>query len=131
MHDVHRVKMELNKGTFRKCKDIHCIARLIKMWFGDLPKRVFSDVKVLKSIIALTEFTSDAIRTILHAMQDPEKSLLQWLLDLCLEVCGNEKINLMGPEAMAVVFAVNLMEDTGDMIMDMKHCKKIQRFLEN
>lgn len=96
-------------------------ARLIKMYFDEMPVRLLSPVQdqalALKDIAHLSEKEKDAeCASFLEVVPEPNKSTLLWLLDLICDIAENEKETKMGHYGLGVVFAPNIVavESNGD-----------------
>jgi len=112
------IKWELNTNTYvdGPDKDPHCCASLIKRWFGELPKRIF------------TTLTSDQIESVMNdvdesmklmmSLPEPEKSLFMWLVDLLYQVTQYQDVNKMSPANLAICVAPQMMEIVIDNPMD-------------
>jgi len=106
------VKEQLNRGTFCGCKDIHCIANLIKVWYRELPQQVLNVVSI--ETFSKVEDEKDAV-VVFENMIQPNKSLLQWLLELVADVAIHEQTNKMNAKSLAVVLAPNLYSNPMDI----------------
>lgn len=75
----------------------------MQAWFKELPQP-------LLSIDSPNNDGGDTtVGEILSALPEPNKSVMEWLLDLCVRVYQSADRNKMGPEALAAVFSPNLM----------------------
>jgi len=101
------VKDLLNKGKFKSCSDIHCIANLIKVFFRELPGSVIKDVKPERIIECETP---EKAGEIIESLREPCLSVVRWLLDLCLMVSAKSKVNKMSMKNLSIVIAPNLFE---------------------
>jgi len=99
------VKRQLNDNTFVDCKDINCLSNLIKVWFRELPQNML-DVADKAAIHACDD--EAAAGRIIAALPEPNQSIMNWLLDLCVEVMQHQAVNKMSAQNMAVVIAPNL-----------------------
>lgn len=99
------VKRQLNDNTFTECKDINCLSNLIKVWFRELPQNML-DVADKAAIHACDD--EAAAGRIIAALPEPNQSIMNWLLDLCVEVTQHQAVNKMSAQNMAVVIAPNL-----------------------
>lgn len=85
--------------------DVNVCANLIKVWFRDLPAPLFSAVK--PSLIESSQ-TVESVSKGVKEFPEPNKSILLWLWDLCVEVAAHKDINKMGPQNLAIVIGPNL-----------------------
>jgi len=106
------IKDQLNRGTFCGCKDIHCVANLIKVWYRELPQQVLNVIPI-ESLLKF-EDEKDCV-AIFENMVQPNKSLLQWLLELIAEVAIHENSNKMSPKSLAIVLTPNLFSNPSDV----------------
>lgn len=124
-------------GRFPPCDDVHIAANLLKVWFRDLPARLFAP---LSETDMLACATPDAAGALLMAhFRDPHLTLLLWLLDLCADVAARASENLMTPQNLAIVFAPNVFRIADitdptiaakiDVMSHMLLCKKLTAFL--
>jgi len=105
--EIHRVKELLNTKKFdiNSTRDIHAIASLIKIWFRDLPVPILNALPQ-ERIMNWSDSSDcvDAYRT----LPEPQKSLLDWLLDFLADVAKNSDKNKMTSQNLAIVVAPNL-----------------------
>jgi len=99
------VKEKLNDGTFINTKDINCIANLIKVWFRELPQQLLNQLSAQSLLTCETE--EDCI-PVYGALKDPNRTLMDWLLNLMADVASKESVNKMNPRNLAIVIAPNL-----------------------
>jgi len=118
------VKDQLNRGTFCGCKDIHAIANLIKVWFRELPEPILNVIPAE----TLNDSAKDFME-IYHSLPEPNKSLLQWLLDLLTDVAAREKENKMGVKTLAIVISPNLYSTNSTDPIAMQ--QKVVAFIQN
>eukprot|EP01083_Nonionella_stella_P121944 366570_1 len=105
------VKKQLNMGTFTNCEDVNCVANLIKVWFRDLPEHLFDFVDHERIACATEESQVDDV---ISLFAEPMKSILLWLLDLCVCVSSNQAVNKMTPTNLAIVFCPNMISENPD-----------------
>jgi len=96
---------QLANGTFVSCNDIHCISTAIKVWFRELPACIFRDIDEEK--VKTCDSDADAA-AILARCPEPALSVLQWLMDLSVEIINNSAVNLMSAKNMSIVVTPNL-----------------------
>jgi len=124
---VGTVKSQLEGDSYNDCEDVHCIAALIKQWFRELPTPLLTDLKtdmIQKCVSGLKSYSSSEFReegissslavamssTLAH-LQQPQRSIFEWLLDLCVDIWNEKSKTLMPPKNLAIVFAPNLFPD--------------------
>merc|ERR1711994_439185 len=73
--------------------------------------------------------TPETVEGVLKILKDPVLTVLEYILDLCIKVCAKQKINLMSPKNMAVVFGPNFIPKNNDPLVEMRHCSAVQGFL--
>lgn len=103
---LKEIKSQLNTDTFKGSDEVHCLATLIKRWFGELPTRIFDKVSN-DDINSSTETEEDAL-ALSEQLEEPQKGLFQWLMDLLLDVAEKEELNRMTPNNLAIVLAPSL-----------------------
>jgi len=99
------VKALIDTGDFKDNCDVNVTANLIKVWFRDLPTPLLNAVK--PSVIEQAQ-TLDKVKTAMDQFPEPNKSILLWLWDLCVEVAAYSETNKMGPQNLAIVIGPNL-----------------------
>jgi len=122
-----RVKQALNQGRFEGCKDINCMANLIKVWFREQPKHILTgvDEEKIKDCDNI-----DKAGVILTGLKEPTFSLLLWLLDMCIEISSYSDINKMTPQNLAIVIGPNLFSPSkGDPMASLQYSQKVASFL--
>jgi hypothetical protein len=100
------VKKQLNSKEFESCQDVNCISNLIKVWFRDLPRKLFGFLKPRD--VENCKVPSDTDQVARKSIPEPYLSIFVWLLDLCVLVTKRSHINAMTPQNMAIVIAPNL-----------------------
>lgn len=91
------------------------LASLIKMWFRTLPDASFLDVVNATdfSTMALEQVTpKETYERVLALLSEPNRSILQWLLDLLAVVAAHEHENSMSVSALSIVFSPTLFNIT-------------------
>ena len=67
---------------------------------------------------------------IVNSLPEPQRSTLQWLLDLCVEVVQKANVNKMTAQNMAIVFGPNLFTPQLDNPMEsLLYSQKVANFL--
>merc|ERR1712130_193317 len=91
------------------------------------------DEKVMKSINISDKHTLDTAKDAIEHMQDPDRTVLEWILDLCVKICANVKVNKMSPGNLGVVFGPNFMlkgnDPMADPMAELQKCKIVESFL--
>lgn len=92
------MKATINKGKFDGGSDdvdSNVYANLIKVWFRDLPDPLLNCVDPVKIEMAQKE---NDVAQIVNQFPEPQKSIFEWLCDMCVECAKHEKVNKMGPQ---------------------------------
>lgn len=109
--------------------DVNTVANLLKVWFRDLP------VPILNALPSSTIAQSGDPKVVLEAyeeLQEPQKTLLGWLLNLLKEVASKKKHNKMSAQNLAIVVAPNLYDPPGsDPMEGLVMSQKAVQFLHN
>eukprot|EP01122_Echinamoeba_exundans_P016926 TRINITY_DN873_c0_g1_i1.p1 TRINITY_DN873_c0_g1~~TRINITY_DN873_c0_g1_i1.p1 ORF type:complete len:470 (+),score=89.51 TRINITY_DN873_c0_g1_i1:169-1410(+) len=126
---IAKIKSELNAKTFSTSDDVNAVATLIKVWFRELPR------PLLQSIPTDTIFNAsspDALSKAYNSMQQPEKDLLGWLMDLLLATSEHQKVNKMTPQNLSICVAPNLYDvSSSDPMEGLVLSQKVVVFLTN
>lgn len=95
-----------------RCRsDPHVAATLIKVFFRDLPVKMFSCLSPEDMDGAIS--SPDAcLRLVETGFPEPRRSWMLWLLDLLAVTAVREDTNRMGVRNLAIVFAPNLFDDS-------------------
>ena len=124
------VKKALNEGRFDgRCKDVHVIASLIKVWYRELPVRLLDgvDSRQVEAVEA-----SEGVERVLKLMQEVQQALLCWLLDVCVEVVRQKDVNLMGSKSLGIVWSPNLFtENKEDPLKSLHYSQKVAQFMHH
>eukprot|EP00026_Physarum_polycephalum_P007830 Phypoly_transcript_07898.p1 GENE.Phypoly_transcript_07898~~Phypoly_transcript_07898.p1 ORF type:complete len:379 (+),score=41.02 Phypoly_transcript_07898:156-1292(+) len=106
--ELQLVKNQLNKGTFTECKDVNCIASLIKLWFRELPSPILNiPIESLRTLES-----EDECVAIYSDLPEPNRALMTWLLDVLADASMYSS-NKMTPRNFAICVAPNLFTSTG------------------
>lgn len=97
------IKLSLNAQTFTGSDEVHCVATLIKRWYGEMPSRVLDKIPP-EDITAAAESEEDAVG-IVEQLPELEKTLLLWLVDLLVTVAEKEERNRMSPSNLGIFSA--------------------------
>jgi len=104
--EIRRIKDLLNKKTYDfNTKDVNTIASLLKIWYRDLPVPLLNALPQDQMM-----HWSDASECVAayQKLIDPQKTLLDWLLDLLVVISQNSQVNKMTSQNLAIVIAPNL-----------------------
>jgi len=119
---VDRLKDSLNQGGkvfFSPTMDIHSIATLVKLWFRELPEPLFTWDGCLEMLnvhrnILDPEEQLDAFKKIIAELPECNRYIAKLLIN-CLRAIGdNQQKTKMSPEAIALVFAPNVLSTRAD-----------------
>jgi len=104
--EIIKIKDLMNKKTFDfNTKDVNTIASLLKIWFRDLPVPILNALP--QEFIMNWADPSECVAGY-QKLPEPQKSLLDWLLDLLVIVAANSHVNKMTSQNLAIVIAPNL-----------------------
>lgn len=105
-HDeMFRIKAELGRGTFKTCKDINCVAHLIKVWYRELATPILATIP--NEVMMSVNDEASAIR-VARMLKSREQHLLKWIVRLLVRVADNEDKNKMNVKNCAIVVGPNL-----------------------
>lgn len=122
------VKTELNKNSFTKCEDLHCIATLLKVWFRDLPRPILDSISTYNIVECDTPDKAGEIVAV--KMQEPEGSVMMWLVDVLLDCTVKSRVNKMTPTNLGIVFGPNLFRpNMMDPMASLQYSQKVAGFL--
>jgi len=127
--EIKRIKETMNKKEFSSSNDINTIASLIKIWFRELP------TPILNALPAESIFYSSDINdcvTAFNTLPEPQKTLLDWLLQLLITTAANSSVNKMTAQNLAIVVAPNLYDvSTSNPMEGLVMSQKCVQFLHN
>lgn len=101
---LHIIREQLNTGTFNTCSSPHLIAHLIKLWFAELPEPILNSINIDSEAFLKAGENEDRAGHILNTLPEPEKSIMEWLCDLCLRVMHATASNKMTIESLSLAF---------------------------
>jgi hypothetical protein len=113
--EVNRLKQQMNAKTFKGAADPPSVANLVKVWFRELP------TPVLNALPSETLFYSTTAEQCVEAymkLPEPQKTILDWLMDLLVDTAKYEGINKMSPQNLAIVVAPNLYDSSSSDPME-------------
>ena len=134
-----RVKQLLNTGTFNQqltTTDMNVIANLIKVWYRDLPCKIF-DTLPDRTVLIKPQYNDELMHNLIQLFTEPYQSLLLWLLDLCCDITQYSTINKMTSKNLAIVIAPNLYTfhqsgiDNDEMQRNLTQVKQYNIFFES
>jgi len=104
--EIRRIKDLINKKQFDfHTRDVNTIASLLKIWYRDLP------VPILNALPQDQMMHWQDAGECLAAYQkltEPQKTLLDWLMELLVIISQNSTVNKMTSQNLAIVVAPNL-----------------------
>jgi len=104
--EIKRIKELMNKKAFdNQTNDINAIATLLKVWYRELPVPILNALPQ-ESIMGFQD-ASDCVAAY-QSLPEPNKTLLDWLLELMKGVVRNSSVNKMTAQNLAIVVAPNL-----------------------
>lgn len=103
--EIKRIKEALNKKVEFQTNDVNAFASLVKIWFRELPVPILN-VLPQESIMTFSD-ESDCVNAY-HSLPEPNKTLLDWLLDFMSQVVQNSGVNKMSAQNISIVVAPNL-----------------------
>jgi len=104
--EIQRIKDAMNRKIFDyQTNDVNAIASLIKIWFRELPIPILNALPA--DIIMNFSDAKDCVEAFRN-LEDPQKSLLSWLLDFLVQIAANSDVNKMTSQNLAIVIAPNL-----------------------
>ena len=107
-HRMDEMKIEMNNGTYKlkaPHADVNCMANLIKIWFREMSNPILS-MESSKFVLKL-ESTDDCV-ALSKRIQEPNRTLLLWCVDMFVSIVQNEPVNKMNAKNCAIVMAPNL-----------------------
>ena len=97
-------------------QNVQVCANLIKIWFRELPDgllNIFDNADIQRLSNLDVEKCDESVEFI-SGIQEPNRSLLIWLLDVMAHVVVEENVNKMSAKNMAIVVAPNLYQLESD-----------------
>ncbi|CAA2979288.1 rho GTPase-activating 5-like [Olea europaea subsp. europaea] len=120
------VRDQLNSGVVSEGIDVHCLAGLIKAWFRELPRGVLDSLSPEEVMQCQSEEDCDALVRILPST---EAALLDWAINLMVDVVQQEHLNKMNARNIAMVFAPN-MTQMADPLTALMYAVQVMNFLK-
>eukprot|EP01090_Pellita_catalonica_P015324 TRINITY_DN4139_c0_g1_i1.p2 TRINITY_DN4139_c0_g1~~TRINITY_DN4139_c0_g1_i1.p2 ORF type:complete len:232 (-),score=46.60 TRINITY_DN4139_c0_g1_i1:1430-2125(-) len=125
------IKDKVNQSkTFEGIQtDINTVANLLKVWYRDMPVPVLN---AMPSTTIAKAGNPDVCIQAFKELQEPQKTLLGWLLTTLAEVSVFRKKNKMSAQNLAIVVAPNLYDPPGsDPMEGLVMSQKAVQFLHN
>ncbi|KYR01321.1 RhoGAP domain-containing protein [Tieghemostelium lacteum] len=128
-NEIKRIKETMNRNEFTSSTDINTIASLIKIWYRELPSPILNSVPTEKIF-----YSSDVDECVaaVNNLPEPQKSLLNWLLNLLLQVSSYSSVNKMTAQNLAIVVSPNLFDQRSSNPMEgLVMSQKCVQFIHN
>jgi len=104
--EIARIKAAMNKKTYDfVTNDINAIASLIKIWYRELPVPILNTLP--QNAIMNFSSANDCVAAY-ESLPEPQKTLLNWLLNFLADIARNSPVNKMSSQNLAIVIAPNL-----------------------
>ncbi|KAF5192818.1 Rho gtpase-activating protein [Thalictrum thalictroides] len=131
------VRNQLNRGLVPYGIDVHCLAGLIKAWFREFPKGVLDSLTPDQVMNCNTEEectqvvcnTEEECTQVVSFLPPMEAALLNWAINLMVDVVQHEQQNKMNARNIAMVFAPN-MTQMADPLTALLHVVQVMNFLK-
>ncbi|XP_043709678.1 rho GTPase-activating protein 2-like [Telopea speciosissima] len=120
------VRDQLNRGIVPEDIDIHCLAGLIKAWFRELPAGVLDGLSPEQVLQCNTE---EECVELVKQLMPTQAALLDWAIDLMVDVVEEEESNKMNARNIAMVFAPN-MTQMSDPLTALMHSVQVMNLLK-
>ncbi|MCO5590977.1 hypothetical protein L7F22_044953 [Adiantum nelumboides] len=120
------VRDQLNKGNVPINIDVHCLAGLIKAWLRELPRGVLDSLPPDQLLQCNTE---DDCLALVKMLPPTQAALLDWAVNLMVDVVEEEEANKMNARNVAMVFAPN-MTQMSDPLTALMHAVQVMNFLK-
>ncbi|KAL6982152.1 hypothetical protein U1Q18_023765 [Sarracenia purpurea var. burkii] len=120
------VRNQLNRGVVPRGIDVHCLAGLIKAWFRELPAGVLDCLSPEQVMHCNTE---EECTQLVKLLPLTEAALLDWAINLMVDVVHYENHNKMNARNIAMVFAPN-MTQMADPLTALIHAVQVMNFLK-
>jgi RhoGAP domain len=103
--DLKAVKALVNRGETDFNTDAIVMARLLGMWFSELPTPILAGIKDKK---ILNADSAESAWSAFNKVKEPNRSIALWTLDVLVRVASHDDENKMGINNLANVWAPNL-----------------------
>eukprot|EP01102_Stenamoeba_stenopodia_P022504 TRINITY_DN9409_c0_g1_i1.p1 TRINITY_DN9409_c0_g1~~TRINITY_DN9409_c0_g1_i1.p1 ORF type:complete len:950 (+),score=228.33 TRINITY_DN9409_c0_g1_i1:356-3205(+) len=126
------IKKQLNAKTFTDTDEVHCVATLLKRWFGELPKRILAGVP--PSYFNEAADNDDKANMLPDKISEPEKSYLLWFIEVLLDVSFFGDVNKMTCASLAIVVGpvladINMLDPVMSLTLTSKVVSTLQRYM--
>lgn len=109
--------------------DVNAIANLLKVFFRDMATPVLN---VLPNEVVFKSGDQEKCIAAFNTLPEPNKSLMDWLIDMLAEVTRSSDVNKMTPQNLSIVVAPNLYDPQGaDPLEGLVMSQKAVQFLHN
>jgi len=104
---TQNLRNQMNDSKFNTGSgaDPHCIASLIKIFYRELPQTILRQLP--KETLLACSGEKECLAAY-NQLEEPNQTLMSWLLDLMAEVASYEEENKMNARNLAIVLAPNL-----------------------
>ncbi|KAH0459545.1 hypothetical protein IEQ34_012359 [Dendrobium chrysotoxum] len=120
------VRDQLNSGVVPAGIYVHCLARLIKAWFRELPSGVLDPLSPEQVMQCQTE---EDCGQLANGLPPTEASLLNWAINLMTDLVQEEHENKMNARNVALVFAPNMTQMV-DPLTALMYAVQVMNFLK-
>ncbi|MCL7050578.1 hypothetical protein MKW94_000624 [Papaver nudicaule] len=120
------VREQLNKGIVPDDIDVHCLAGLIKAWFRELPAGILDDLSPEQVLECNTE---EECVELVEQLEPTQSALLNWAIDLMVDVVKEEEFNKMNARNIAMIFAPNMTQML-DPLTALMHAVQVMNLLK-
>lgn len=120
------VRDQLNRGVVPQGIDVHCLAGLIKAWFRELPSGILDSLPPEQVMQSQSE--EECAELVSH-LPPTEGALLNWAINLMVDVVQQEHLNKMNARNIAMVFAPN-MTQMADPLTALMYAVQVMNFLK-
>ncbi|KAI3860031.1 hypothetical protein MKX03_029900 [Papaver bracteatum] len=120
------VRKQLNRGIVPDDIDVHCLAGLIKAWFRELPAGILDDLSPEEVLECNTE---EKCVELVKQLVPTKLALLNWAIDLMVDVVKQEEFNKMNARNIAMVFAPNMTQML-DPLTALMHAVQVMNLLK-
>eukprot|EP01119_Soliformovum_irregulare_P018372 TRINITY_DN560_c0_g3_i2.p1 TRINITY_DN560_c0_g3~~TRINITY_DN560_c0_g3_i2.p1 ORF type:complete len:973 (+),score=313.32 TRINITY_DN560_c0_g3_i2:794-3712(+) len=122
------IRRTMDNGSFQEDDHNFEVANLLKSWLRELPTNLLQ--KIPDEIFSKEDVEMQWAA--LMVLDEPERSMLLWLLDLLSECLTRDKKNKMTTDNLAIVFAPSLYNvDAKDPMEGLIATQRVQHFVRN
>eukprot|EP00271_Cylindrocystis_brebissonii_P011366 TRINITY_DN2877_c0_g1_i2.p1 TRINITY_DN2877_c0_g1~~TRINITY_DN2877_c0_g1_i2.p1 ORF type:complete len:464 (-),score=125.16 TRINITY_DN2877_c0_g1_i2:2030-3421(-) len=127
-HEEH-VRSQLDSGVVPTNMDVHALAGLIKAWFRELPEGLLNGLSHDALTKAVDSESDAAVVQLVKELPAAQQNLVEWTVNLMVDVVEFQQQNLMNAQSIATVFAPNMFQVT-DPITALLHAAKVMKLLK-